>query len=146
MKTGTWETLVASAKNFFISSSVNTTFIADPLCKWQRKEISFHCDFKGDDQCVRHHSMGLPTTYVWQTSQASSQLKSLVPLLTERKAGLIPNEPSVSDSVPFEKDGTLVVPTTDAQLPLCLDGQTHRSYGEKSRKDLSYKISHFSLR
>jgi len=29
---------VASAKNFFISSSVNTTFIADPLWEWQRKE------------------------------------------------------------------------------------------------------------
>lgn len=35
---GTWETLVASAKNFFISSSVNTTFIADPLWEWERRE------------------------------------------------------------------------------------------------------------
>lgn len=31
VKTGTWETLAASTKNFFISSSLNTTFIADPL-------------------------------------------------------------------------------------------------------------------
>lgn len=35
---GTWETLVASAKNFFISSSVNTTFIADPLGEQERRE------------------------------------------------------------------------------------------------------------
>lgn len=37
-QSGTWETLVASAKNFFISSSVDTTFIAEPLWKWERRE------------------------------------------------------------------------------------------------------------
>lgn len=38
----TWETLVASSRNFFISSSENTTFMADPLGKGGKAKQNKH--------------------------------------------------------------------------------------------------------
>lgn len=74
--------------------------------QWILHSLQTHCEngkekktgqlpslLQGSYQSVRHHSTELPTTFVWQTSQASSWLKLLAPLLTERKAELLPSEP-----------------------------------------------------
>lgn len=74
--------------------------------QWILHSLQTHCEngkekktgqlpslLQGSYQSVGHHSTELPTTFVWQTSQASSWFKLLAPLLTERKAELLPSEP-----------------------------------------------------
>lgn len=82
-KADTWETLVASAKNFFISSSVNTTFIADPLRERRSnktEQVSFLCVSKQPSKLdIRVLALRIPDSY--RLSKHSPDSNHLLPFL-----------------------------------------------------------------
>lgn len=87
MKTVTWETLVASAKNFFISSSVNATFMADPLWELKRKQVSSSRDFKGGISVLDTTAQGChPPLYDRLAKQSPDSSHSLHSWLKERQS------------------------------------------------------------